>query len=394
MKHIVIISESSSFPWGMAATSRVKLIARGLMHKGYDVKYIGLRGADVDYSGDKKRKGQIEGINYSYPGCFSVRSKFWIFRRLDDILGKLFSIMLLTNLKLHLKIDFIILYTRNYFVVKYWSTVAKILNIKIILELCEWPIIIANTANSSLFCSKAPLLVHGILPISEYIEKEVRKITLRKERNIPSYKIPILIDSGKFPEKHDKKTPPDQLYMLYSGSLSYLSILALIFDTMVMLKKDGYRYKLLITGGGNEQKYIEIFNQVKEKKIDDLVEFTGYLEEDVMIEKILNASVLLAPIPNDLHTESRFPTKLGFYLASGTPVITNPFGEIRNYLTDNENVLFIEDFNAKLLEEKIIYAFKNEEKCRLIGENARNLAFREFDYRVTFDDFKSFIRQL
>jgi len=394
MKHIVIISESSSFPWGMASTSRVKLIARGLIHIGYSVQYIGLRGADVEHSSDKKRKGQVEGINYFYPGIFSVRSKYWICRRLDDIFGKLFSIIFLTNLKLHNKIDLIILYTRNYFVVKYWSTIAKILNIKILLEICEWPIIITNTTNTSLFCSKAPLIVHGVLPISNFIEDQIEKISIKHGIKIPSYKIPILIDSGKFPESRINKSSADQLYMLYSGSASYLSISGLIFDVMVMLKNDGYRYKLVFTGGGNRDKYKKILDQVKVRKIDDLVEFTGYLEEDVLIKKMLNASVLLAPIPNDLQTESRFPTKLGYYLACGKPVITNAFGEAKNYLSDNENVLFVEDFNPNLLKEKIIYAFNNEEKCQLIGENARRLAFREFDYKVTFNGFKSFIRQL
>ena len=394
MKYIVIISESASFPWGMAASSRVKLIAKGLIHKDYNVQYIGLRGAESEYSTNKKRKGEVEGVKYKYPGIFTTRSKIWVFRRIDDILGKWLSVLYIIKLKLHHKIDLIILYTRKYKVVKYWSIIAKTINIKIILEICEWPITRNYSTNAKLFCNKAPAIVDGVLPISIFIENEINKISIRESRQIPSYKIPILIDPGKFQKKCDLNTTLTSSYILYSGSLNYPIITNLILDIMVLLKKEGYRNKLVFTGGGNEEKYKKHLLDAKMKKIDDLIEFTGYLEEDVFIEKLLKASLLLAPIPNDLQTEARFPTKLGFYLTSGNPVITNPFGEVKYYLEDNKNVLFISEFNAEQFKEKIIYALNHREKCQRIGKNGKDLALKEFDYKHAFNCLNDFLKKL
>ena len=46
-KHLIILSESASFPWGMAAANRVRNLAKSAMMEGWRVTYLGLRGADI-----------------------------------------------------------------------------------------------------------------------------------------------------------------------------------------------------------------------------------------------------------------------------------------------------------------------------------------------------------
>jgi glycosyltransferase involved in cell wall biosynthesis len=392
--NIVIISESASFPWGMAASSRVKLMAKGLMSVGNNVRYVGLRGANTEYSNSYRNRGIIEGIHYVYPGLFTIRSNKWIIRRIDDLSGKLFSFLYVLTLKIHNNIDIILLYTRNYNLVRWWATIAKYLKIKVLLEICEWPIVKNNNnkKNANLFCRKAPLLVDGVLPISRFIHNEVYKLSVIENKIIPSFIIPILIDPEKFKINYSIKDSPVP-YIVYSGSVDYTDITNLIIDAMALLKNEGYKIKLKFTGGGNKNKYNKLKLYINQMKLDDVIEFTGYLEEDSLIDIIVNASVLLAPLPDNLQTRSRFPTKLGFYLASGRPVITNPYGEINHYLKDNESALFIKEFDSLLLKEKIIFVINNNNICENIGSTGRAVALSEFEYKKVFSKFNDFILQ-
>jgi hypothetical protein len=138
--HCVILSETASFPWGMAASTRVRNIAKALIDQGVTVNYIGLRGANTKYEKHKPKSGQYDQINYCYPGGFPVRSKNWFVRRIDDLLGKWLSYSKIKHLKKHGLLDMVILYSRSYRTVVFWSGMLKKLDVKVILELCEWPL--------------------------------------------------------------------------------------------------------------------------------------------------------------------------------------------------------------------------------------------------------------
>lgn len=394
--NIVIISESASFPWGMAATSRVKLIAKGLMYLGHSVEYIGLRGAHTKKNGKRKRSDVFEGIRYTYPGLFAVRPDNWFLRRVDDLFGKWNSMLYIYRMIRNKELDIIILYTRKYEAVKTWSKIAQKNNIKILLEICEWPAIYENTKTkkSGLFCEKAPSMVDGVIPISSFITNELKKrnkLPITDSSKI--FELPILIEYEKF-KLNGSYNKSIGSYLVYTGSSHYYDIAVLILDAMHLLKKDGININLKITGtlrGENKNKIVEIVNNYG---IDDLVEFTGYLEEEELIETMRNARALLAPIPDDMQTRARFPTKIGLYLASGTPVLTNPYGEVANYLTDMENVIFMERFTAEALKDKVEYVLSNQEESEKIGEHGRKVALNNFDYKTAFKDFDNFIQQL
>ena len=344
---VVIISESASFPWGMAATSRVKLIAKGLMHLGYSIEYVGLIGARVNYSKEKKKNGEVEGVPFCYPGLFAVRPENWLARRLDDLWSNVKSKQYIHSKIRSKSLKFIILYTRKYNIVKRWVKFANKYDIKIILEICEWPEVYNNkTKDKILYCKYAPSMVSGVIPISKYIENSVRG----KNKNV--FRLPILIDSEKY-ERVEEESCAEVPYLVYSGSSNYYDILKLIIKSIYLLKQEGLYTRLKITGVVRRNYRNNIINMITNYGLSDIVKLTGYLEEDELIELMVNACALLAPIPDDSQTKARFPTKIGIYLASGTPVITNPYGEVENYLTDKKNVIFMSKYTAQELKNKI-----------------------------------------
>lgn len=381
----VIISESASFPWGMASSSRVKLIAKGLKYIGHSALYIGLRGAHAEYSKNKRRSGVYEGIPYKYPGPFAVRPSNWLLRRVDDFIGTIKSILSIIYLKRRNDIELLVIYTNNYNTVKRWTRVAKMLKVKTALDVCEWPVYIKNSKNANNYCYKSMLYVDSLFVISKYIDNEIKKIY--GIDNI--IRIPILIDIDQY-NSNGSKNKQRKKYFVYSGSSSYPNIAINVLETTKKLKSEGINYKVIFTGMMTKEYKKQIDAYINDNSLSDLVEYTGYLEEDKMVELMEKAMLLLAPVPSDKQTMARFPTKLGYYLASGTPVLTCPVGDIGTYLTDEYNAYLVDQFDSSVIKEKIKKILtKNLTDHNKIGMNGRDTSFKNFDYKKVFNDINS-----
>ena len=381
----VLILSSSSFPWGMAATTRIRCLAKGMMAEGIHVEYIGLCGADVNYSTDKKSSGKIEGIRYLYPGGFAVRSRYWLVRRVDDFLGKWATLVKLGFMKLQGRLNVVVIYSRDHKTVLFWSIFLHLINLPVVLELCEWPLAIADTKNKGFkkayaFCHDAVLSADAVIPISSYIEKEVITIAAAAGKSIPSFKIPILIDVEDTGITDDSADNNQQPYLLYTGAISYFDIAKLIVDISARLQEDNIRIKIKFTGGGSRNSFDSLKEYARDKGVLDNFEFTGFVNDEELARLMRGATALLAPLPENLQSTSRFPTKLGFYLASGSPVITNNVGEVEQYLQDNVNALVASGCHAGMIADKVKTVLGDPSSAKTLGKNGKKYAFKKFHY--------------
>jgi glycosyltransferase involved in cell wall biosynthesis len=391
----IIISESASFPWGMAATSRVRMLAKGLIFQQNKVRYVGLKGAGAAYSNHRTRNGSFENIDYHYPGLFTVRSNNWFLRRIDDFTSKWMALVYVIYLKIKGKLDVGIIYTRNPGVLFFWTKVLHYLKTPVLLELCEWPLANVRTNGKDItqakkFCIDGISIVDGVLPISVYIEEEVRRIGMNIGTSIPSFRIPILIDPSSFRDSqlyNEVRYP----YLLYSGFIKYTEIARLIVDIMANLNERKIEIKILFTGGGKPEEFNKLKEYASEKNVLSSFEFTGYIDEPHLIRLMKNAVALLAPIPDDLQSKARFPTKLGYYLASGRPVITTPYGEISKYLKDGENAYMAAGFSGEKVAERIKFVLSNPETASNVGKKGAETAMKYFNYATAMRGINEFM---
>lgn len=382
-RHILILSESASFPWGMAATSRVKTIAKSILAEGYTVEYIGLRGADTKNSIEKRSCGIFEGISYKYPGMIAVRPSNWWLRRLDDLLGVSCSILYVIFNKITHHVDLVILYSRNYNVVSFWTSFFHFLHIPVILEVCEWPLAIAHTRGvksikAERYCQQAVPMVDGVLPISSYIKSEIELIAKQAGKTIPSFIIPILIDTAPHPIQYNHKH--QEPYLLYSGAIAYMDIAFIVIDTLHELKKMGHIVPVKFTGKEDKPRFEALKRYANEQGVLSQVEFTGFIDESLLHELMDGALALLAPLPDNLQSRSRFSTKLGYYLVSGTPVVTTAVGDVDIYLKDGVNAFVTKKCHPADIAAKIKNIIEAPESAQKIGAQGRKLALEKFHY--------------
>lgn len=392
----LIMSETAAFPWGMASTTRVRNLARGLANNGINVEYVGLHGADVEYSAYKKKKGDAQGIRYSYPGCFPVRPQDRLLRRVDDFFGKWLSVVKLLSLKLFGKIDAVILDSKNHKTVLFWSRFLHAINVPVILELCEWPLAVSQFKGTGfdvarIFCHDAILSADAVLPVSNFIEEEVQRVALRSKRPIKSLKIPAIIDTDldDYSQTADQSKP----YLVYFGQIDYPKIASLIVDIVVELKKRGKDINIKFTGSG----FCEAFNKLKayakERGVAKNFEFTGFLPKEKFHKLMRGALMLLSPVFDDLQSKSEFSSEIVYYLTSGLPVVTTAISRGQDYLIDGTNAFVASDCSAHAIVDKIEQAFNGTQLPSTFGllgnKKFRQLYSSEYSQRL-----KEFIEDL
>ena len=159
----------------------------------------------------------------------------------------------------------------------------------------------------------------------------------------------------------------------------------------LLRNKDVFLY--LVVNGNKEQKdelerYLDICSQRNKIKI-----FSN-IDQDTLDAYYKNATGLLIPLRPTIQDEARFPHKIGEYLASGNPVVSTNYGEVKHYFTDGENMLIAESYDPKLFAGKMQFILDNNPEAKRIGQNGRNMSLKNFDYRLYGERINDFLAEV
>ena len=106
------------------------------------------------------------------------------------------------------------------------------------------------------------------------------------------------------------------------------------------------------------------------------------LPHDEAVSVMKGAACLVLARPDSLQARAGFPTKLGEYLATGRPVVVTRTGEIDRFLVNGESAYLAEPGNVDDIARQINSVFADTDKLARIGVSGRDVARREFDWRV------------
>ncbi len=112
------------------------------------------------------------------------------------------------------------------------------------------------------------------------------------------------------------------------------------------------------------------------------VVFTGMIPAAQMPKMLVNAQLLALARPDSLQAKYGFPTKLGEYLLSGNPVVVTRVGDIPLFLEDGISALLSKQRDPQDFAEKILWALRNENEAKAIGQAGREVALRNFNYEI------------
>jgi len=132
--------------------------------------------------------------------------------------------------------------------------------------------------------------------------------------------------------------------------------------------------KFLLIGSG------ELFEDIKNNKEGNMI-LVGAKKHAEIPQYLALSDILIAPFDERYFEGSNFwwnPVKLFEYMASGKPVISYNYSEVRNIVRDGGLLAEIGDLDD--LIEKLEYLIENESLRKRLGDNGRKIAQKEYTW--------------
>jgi glycosyltransferase involved in cell wall biosynthesis len=119
----------------------------------------------------------------------------------------------------------------------------------------------------------------------------------------------------------------------------------------------------------------------------------GWRPMETLIEELRNAEFLLMPST----WYEGFPVTLALALANGLPIIASRLGAMGEVVEDGKTGLLFTAGDAAELREKVIWAFKNPQRMREMGANARAVYEEKYsaqaNYRMLVDIYETALKR-
>ncbi|MDO6809969.1 glycosyltransferase [Zobellia galactanivorans] len=378
-RHIVFLG-TSGFPYGLAAVQRTILMGKALLSENCKVTVVCRKGTYGPYEHDGfDNNGNFEGIDYTYTSGTVIKPKSFFRRNLLKIKGIYGEFKYLQLLKKNDNIDLALVSNMKALHLFRYLFFSFFFRIPVILNLVEMPNAmqertkLSEKVNDYIVSRWLYKYFDGALPISDKLMDYYKIIA----RSRPSMKLPILCDYEKFNLPKKMENP----YFLYCGSVNYMGVIDFVLECYKKLEVHHVEMYMIVSGGSKEatKELQDKINRQFEGSPVKLFSNIPYLQ---LVHLYNHAIALLIPLRPTLQDASRFPHKIGEYLASGNPVITTDVGEIKNYFKDGETALVAEEYSILSFTEKMSFVLKEPDRARAIGINGKELGLKEFDYKV------------
>ncbi len=392
-KKSIVYLGCATFPYGLAEMQKIILISKSLVYTGNEVTVLGKNGIhDKAQCPELKAHGQYENIEYVYASGSAYRSKNFFKRRLNEIKGAINETLFLRRRARRKQLDYAILTTRSFYAVLYYSLLGKLFGFKTILNYVEFYSAMKKKRtqwrkrlNDKLFDRYAPALTDAVFPISEFLIEHMEKVAPKKKY----LKIPGLTDFDRYKGINGVV---DDKYFLFCGDAAYKEIIQFIIDSFELLKGYNSIYLYLVING-SENNINEIKKYINQQPNREQIKLYSKLSSEQLFTYYKNALALLIPLRPTFQDMARFPHKTGEYLASGNPVISTNYGEVRYYFRDMENMLLAESYDVKLFAEKMQYVISHPTESKEIGLKGKMVASEIFEYRNRAGVINDFLKK-
>lgn len=380
MNKIVFI-QCSDFPYKIsAANEKILLIAKVIKASGNDVCLLSKNCTGFGGGDEFQDQADVfEGIKYVRLAKIKKNKGFLVDRILCNILSLLNEMKILYRFKSSGARVYLIISFSKIPAAIYYYLLSHLFSFTLIVNYMEWHveqkgIKVYNRLNAHFFDRCFPRYIVAALPISDFIYNRLSSIN----PNLYLYKIPILVDYSKISSilSLEDNVP----YFLYCGSTGYIEIIEFIVSAFQKFHLNNKKVTLRLVLSGKDNKIVEISNYYSQKINSNKMKIFSNIEYPKLIQMYKGALGLLIPLRPSIQDRARFPHKIGEYLASGRPIITNEWGEAKLYFKNLHNAFVLESYDIIQYSKAMQFIADNKEIADQVGQRGKETAKSVFDY--------------
>jgi glycosyltransferase involved in cell wall biosynthesis len=384
---VICVVAGSGFPLGAMDAPRIINVGKALQKAG--IKFRVLHCGPSPISANMNSVGVHEEIAYEYTTYTTKRPKNVLLRTLLYAWGILILIARLVALRPQRRRTSVYIYIHKGPIGVLSAAVCRILGIPVVQEVNEWwPG--TGTHDDSRFTNwlyKGPMfsLATGTLVISTLIEERVRAVSQGLKRPLIVQRTPILVDINKFYPGGPASAFLNGLVpqFVWCGAVAvYLKDMDFLIRALARVIQKNMKCQLTIVGSACEDARRRVRQYAEAQGVADAVLMTGFVDDYQLNSIYRSAAGLLLPLFDDDRSRTRMPTKLGGYLASGTPVITCDVGDLTGLLSHKLNAYLGAPNDEVAFAENMCSVLRDPETARKIGAAGRSLCEAEIHYEV------------
>jgi glycosyltransferase involved in cell wall biosynthesis len=106
------------------------------------------------------------------------------------------------------------------------------------------------------------------------------------------------------------------------------------------------------------------------------------------------ADILICPLEDTTRNASRWPNKLGDYLAAGRPIVTNAVGEIKYFSELYPDTIVITEWEEQRIYETLLRLLSDSDKAKEIGTKARIIAENKYSWCMKSVELEAFMQKI
>lgn len=221
---------------------------------------------------------------------------------------------------------------------------------------------------------------------TDYTDRAFKK----RKRNIPCETVYVgceleNFDFGVRKYKNEIIKNSGEFWVTYAGSISTCYDIKTLIEAGYSLRHKGVHIQIL--GTGTTKSKLEEYS----KNMDN-IHFWGFTQYHQMAAVLSKSDIVINSFVKG--AKQSIVNKVGDYLASGKPMINtleNPI--FCNIINENDIGINIEPENVEVLSDCIEMYIRNVGKKQKQGENARKLAEKEFDRKVSYRKIISIVEK-
>ena len=134
---------------------------------------------------------------------------------------------------------------------------------------------------------------------------------------------------------------------------------------------DVYLY-LIVNGTPAELE--QLATCISDSRAGQRIKVMSDLSDASLTQLYVDAIALLIPLRPTAQDAARFPFKIGEYAATGNPIITTNYGEIRYYFRDRETAFVGESYDVTQFAAKMREVLENPDLAQRVGRNGQAMA--------------------